>query len=288
VLAQEGNCRGFKTECSQAYKLLATIDAGKTFRDITPTSVQSIVLRESLTSQPVGTGLGFDTCSGINPINLITWWLDSPYRYVNVYIGGDNATCPQSDLGAGWVGAVTGLGWGLIPTWVGPQPEQCTSCTNCDSFFSLNFTKAASQATAQADAAAGEMSATCLPGTIIYYDLEQYKDAPACSSAAQSFVNAWVQELHNLGFLAGVYGSPSNADKDWLNVANPPDDVWIAKWNGVESVWNPSPIPNSAWANNQRIHQYNNLGNQTYGGITFNIDGDYLDGIVVTANSIPF
>ena len=37
-------------------------------------------------------------------------------------------------------------------------------------------------------------------------------------------------------------------------------------------------VPSGDWANHQRLHQYSGGHNETYGGVTLNIDGDYLDG----------
>jgi photosystem II stability/assembly factor-like uncharacterized protein len=281
ILAQEGHCAGYKTDCSQQTKLLATSDSGKTFHDITPRWIQAAVAESAVQplSTVVGTGEGFDGCDPTTS-DLAAWYKDSPYNYVNVYIGGNNAYCPQPGLNTSFVNTVVGQGWGLIPTWVGPQaPHSCTSCGSCSS-FSTNTTTAASQAKSQAQSAASKMSSIGLSGTIVYYDLEEYTDSSSCSAAAKAFVNEWVEELHTLGYSAGVYGSPDNANTDWLNISHPPDDVWIALWNGVKSTTNLSPIPNSDWDNNQRIHQYDYLGNQTYGGITINIDGDYLGGAV--------
>ena len=37
-------------------------------------------------------------------------------------------------------------------------------------------------------------------------------------------------------------------------------------------------VPSADWADNQRLHQYEGGHNETYGGVTINIDNDYLDG----------
>jgi hypothetical protein len=124
------------------------------------------------------------------------------------------------------------------------------------------------------------MASIGLSGTIVYYDMEYYDDNSSCSAATKAFINAWVSELHKKGYTAGVYGSPTNANADWTNLTDLPDDVWLALWNGVAGVWNLSPLPNSYWANDQRIHQYTGGVNQTYGGVTYNIDQDYLMGAV--------
>jgi hypothetical protein len=111
--------------------------------------------------------------------------------------------------------------------------------------------------------------------TIIYYDMEQYSGH---SPAVRTFINAWVRRLHELADKAGVYGAGSNAADDWAPIANSPDAVWIANWNRNPSVFNLSGLPNSLWANHQRIHQYIGPHNETWGGVTFSIDTDNADG----------
>jgi len=278
VVTSDGYCQGYKTGCSQQDRVLATTDGGQTLHDITPGIVGPAAVADA-DVQPwstiVGMCEGFDLCDPTTA-GLATWFSNSPYRYVNVYIGGNNAACPQPGLSSSWVGTVTGQGWGLIPTWVGPQAP-CTSCTGCGR-FSSNATKAASQGTNQAKSAASKMASIGLSGTIVYCDMEEYSGSASCSTATKAFINAWVSELHTQGYSAGVYGSPTNANADWIALNNLPDDVWLALWNGVASVENLSPLPNSHWSNNQRIHQYRGGVNQTYSGVTYNIDQDYLDG----------
>jgi photosystem II stability/assembly factor-like uncharacterized protein len=279
IMTSEGHCTGYKTGCSQQERVFATMDTGKTFREITPGALQAVPVAESAFpfSTVIGSGEGMDLCDP-STSGLGTWYKDSPYHYVNVYIGGNNAACPQPGLSTSWVSTVVGQGWGLIPTWVGPQAP-CTSCTSCGKFSSTPNT-AASQAVSQAKSAASKMSSIGLKGTIVYYDMEYYNDNASCSAATKAFINSWVNELHTLGYKGAVYGSPTNANADWTSVGHPPDDVWLALWNGVASVWNLSPLPNSYWSHNQRIHQYTGGVNQTYGGVKYNIDQDFLAGPV--------
>ena len=66
------------------------------------------------------------------------------------------------------------------------------------------------------------------------------KNDPPCSASVQGFVSAWVDELHALGYLAGVYGSAASTIRDLQALAataSSPDDIWIGDWNGVESVF---------------------------------------------------
>jgi hypothetical protein len=56
-----------------------------------------------------------------------------------------------------------------------------------------------------------------------------------------------------------------------------PSDIWFAEWNGVANT-NSTLFPPTDWTNHTRLHQYVGGANQTYGGMTINIDEDYLDG----------
>src|SRR5258708_39662171 len=59
-----------------------------------------------------------------------------------------------------------------------------------------------------------------------------------------------------------------------------PDDIWNADGNGQKSTAS-SKIPASDWASHQRLHQYSGGHNETFGRVTINIDGDYVDGATV-------
>jgi hypothetical protein len=113
---------------------------------------------------------------------------------------------------------------------------------------------------------------------VVYYDMEYYPTSSAsCSNAVQAFVDGWTTEMHTLGFRAGVYGSPIDANVDWHGLDHNPDAVWLASWNGVASVWGISPLSDNLWKYDQRIHQYRGGHNETWGGITLNIDSDIED-----------
>jgi murein L,D-transpeptidase YcbB/YkuD len=56
-----------------------------------------------------------------------------------------------------------------------------------------------------------------------------------------------------------------------------PDQIWFAWWNNNADTNGGSYINAADWANHQRLHQYFGDTNQTWGGVTVNIDGDYLD-----------
>lgn len=273
IVVTAGRCAGFKRGCAVDQRLLATEDGGRDFADVTPPAIGAVPVVDAT----LGSGEGFDVCSPTIS-GLAKWYKASPYRSVNVYLGGSAAYCPQPGLTRAWVNTVAGQGWALIPTWVGPQAP-CTSATGTPR-FSSNPATAASQGASEASRAGAKMNAIGLTGAPIYYDMEYYNDTRSCAAATKAFIGGWVQGLHGAGYVAGVYGSPTNAAADWVGLASAPDDVWLALWNGVAGVFDLPPLPNTAWPNHQRLHQYKGNVNQTFGGVHYNIDQDYLDGPV--------
>ena len=100
----------------------------------------------------------------------------------------------------------------------------------------------------------------------------------------QTFVSAWVTQLRARGYVSGVYGSAASTARDMQALAgtpSSPDDLWIANWNGTESVFGDPYVSDALWTNHQRIHQYRGGHKETWGGVTINIDNDYVDAAVV-------
>ena len=82
--------------------------------------------------------------------------------------------------------------------------------------------------------------------------------------------------------MPGVYGSAASTIRDVSALgASMPDVIWIANWNGVEGVFGDPYVSDSLWPNHQRVHQYKGGHNETWGGVTINIDSNYVDGAVV-------
>lgn len=228
----------------------------------------------------VFTGLGFDACSAPSSRSMAAWG-SSPYRAVGVYIGGINRACSQPNLTAEWVAAQTEAGWHLIPTYVGLQAptSACSSCAK------LTSSQATAQGTAAAVDAVEEAGAVAMgPGSPIYFDMESYSQTSSASAATLAFLEAWTQKLHSLGYLSGVYSSSASGIEDLGGQVGSgyelPDDLWIANWNGQQNTTDPV-VPASAWTPHRRIHQYQGGHNETYGGVTINIDDNYVDGETV-------
>src|SRR5690606_27776103 len=135
---------------------------------------------------------------------------------------------------------------------------------------------------AGADAANLAAALGLAPGSVIYEDMEAYTRGGSCTTAVLSFLSGWTDELHARGYLSGVYSSAASGVADLVAAYNSstysrPDHIFFAWWNGRADVDGGSYIPDSYWANHQRIHQYRGDHNETHGGVTINIDNDYLD-----------
>ncbi len=224
--------------------------------------------------------LGFDACATPSQ-RAMNAWGSSPYRVIGVYVGGANRACSQPNLTTEWVTAQLAAGWRLIPTYVGLQ-SPTSSCGSC---AKLSPSKATAQGTAAAEDAVADAAAVGIgAGNPVYFDMEAYARTSSSSSATLAFLAAWTSKLHAAGYLSGVYSSSASGIADLssqLGTAYPePDDVWIAEWNGRADTEAPL-LPSEAWAPHRRLHQYKGGHNETYGGVTINIDNDYVDGDVV-------
>ena len=146
---------------------------------------------------------------------------------------------------------------------------------------------AASQATAQGDGRGdrrgrpGGAPSAMGPGSPIYFDMEAYTRTSSATAATLAFLEAWTEKLHALGYVSGVYSSSASGIADLADQIGTgydlPDDLWFANWNGQPSTADPY-VPANAWTPHQRIHQYRGGHDETYGGVTINIDNNYVDG----------
>jgi hypothetical protein len=234
----------------------------------------------------VFTGLGFDACSAPST-KAMAAWAESPFRGVGIYIGGENSACSQPNLSASWVSAQTTAGWHLIPTYVGLQAptSACSSCAK------LTTAGAGTQGMAAAEDAVSAAAAIGIgAGSPIYFDMEAYSPTTSATNAVLTFLGAWTEKLHQLGYLSGVYSSSSSGIADLADAYGTtypsPDNIWAANWNEREDTLDPV-IPSTAWPNHQRIHQFRGGHDETWGGTTINIDSDYVDGATVGVGTPP-
>src|SRR3954468_5033684 len=237
------------------------------------------------------TGYGFDQCTAPTQAAMDAWLTGSPYWAVGIYISGDSRGCTsQPNLTPTWVSTQLGKGWRLLPITLGPQ----ASCTTRERYLhqvriSPNRTTAYAAARSQGRAEAEKTvrAATRLGiarASTLWYDLEAFPTSGTdCRESALSFLHAWTRRLHGLGYRSGVYSSAASGLRllDDARVNRPgtytmPDQIWVADWNGRADVGS-SYLRSSGWSPHRRVHQYRGGHDETYNGVTINIDNDWLD-----------
>ncbi len=300
VLRVDSDCLGFKSGCIQESLIV------RNGKNITPPQIRALAQiekekarteaeRTPMFAMPPGgatrTSLnrGFDMCNAPTAAQMQIWWNASPLYDMNIYMSGRNRACSaQPNLSAAWVNQVSAMGWGLIPTVVGYQSPCTASATSVK--LSYDIATAETQGRTEADIAVADANNLGLTtGSILYYDMERYDpptpDTLGCRPATVAFLKGWTDRVKQLGYKSGVYGSPKNAQEDWVGLppASKMDAIWMARWDNVPSVWTyltfPT-FPTNEWANHQRIKQWQAPHNETWGGVTFNIDGNISDGPV--------
>jgi hypothetical protein len=228
---------------------------------------------------------GFDACAAPNLTTMSKWKAASPYVNVGIYIGGANRGCAQPNLTASWMSSAWSQGWKLLPIWVGPQAS-CTTLGGTTKLPSDPY-NAFLQGIVEADAAANAANNLGLGWLApVYYDMEGYPRGGQCSASVQGFAQGWVRMLNARGYQAGMYSSLCSGILDVAASAKdstqvPLNAVWIAAWNNAPQIYgfgSPCSLSDSLWSNHQRVHQYSGGHNETYGGVTINIDSNAVDG----------
>jgi Domain of unknown function (DUF1906) len=258
-----------------------------------PAAVSELAVAQSAAFDTVGldtvkrvytrvfTGEGFDTCHAPSLKTMAAWWKSSPYRAIGIYIGGPNRACGDGNLSNSWVHAVSAMGWHLVPIYVGQQAP----CEHQPHLGLMNAKNAADDAASAAENAANRAAALGIArGSAIYFDLESYgRKNAGCTNTVVRYIGAWTGRLHAEGYLAGVYSSAGSGITDLAHVSLPglprPDALWIARWDNKSTVQDPS-VPSNAWMPHQRIKQFTGGHKESHGGVTIDIDRDWLDGPV--------
>jgi hypothetical protein len=240
------------------------------------------------------TGYGFDQCQAPSQAKMDRWLTSSPFLAVGIYIDGNSRACRyQTYLNATWVSTQLANGWRLLPITLGPQAScqprfprydddpKISPKANANGTYSTALQQGITQAS-QSVAAATALGIA--PGSTLWYDLEGFDhNNTSCRESALSFLSGWTQQIRALGYVSGVYSSAGSGIKalDDARVTRPtafalPDQIWIARWDGIASTSTPY-IRNTGWKPHARIKQYQGGHNETWGGVTINIDRNYLD-----------
>ena len=200
-----------------------------------------------------------------------------------IYIGGQEMGCDYGNLSKSWVQATEGMGWSLMPTYVGPQAP-------CNSFSDeINPNQAASegqQAASQAITDAGSFGLG--QGSPIYYDMEAYNETDAsCVTAVLTFLDAWDRQLQAGGYVSGVYSSAASGVTDLQTTSTigghslaEPEAIWIALWDNATNLTGAPYITSAVWPTSARSKQYAGPHVVTVGGISLDIDSDLVNGAV--------
>ncbi|MFL6060934.1 MAG: glycoside hydrolase domain-containing protein [Marmoricola sp.] len=235
------------------------------------------------------TGYGFDQCEAPSQKAMTAWRQSSPFRAVGIYISGALRFCQkQTNLTPTWVSTQLAAGWHLLPIHLGAQ----ASCTTRDRYQAdkINpdptsaYAAARTQGRAEARVAvAAAQRLGIVERSTLYYDLEAFNTKIAsCKASALYFLGAWTNQVHAMGYVSGVYSSAASGmkalDDARVNPANKialPDQVWIADWTKQADTSSAYVRPDG-WPG-ARVHQYQGGHNETWGGVTINIDRNYLD-----------
>jgi len=256
------------------------------------------VVPKQLFSNPVTpgsfTGLGFDQCHAPGQSAMDAWLKASPYRAVGIYISGASRGCrDQPNLTPTWISTQLASGWRLLPITLGPQAACNPSFPRYgnDPVISTRtnkaggYVKAFRQGTAEASTTVAAAQALgIVPGSTLWYDLEGYNvNNGPCRESSLWFLSAWTQQLHALGYVSGVYSSAGSGIKslDDARVLRPgaftlPDQIWIARWDGQANT-STTYIRADGWIPGRRVKQFQGGHNEKWGGVTINIDRNYLD-----------
>jgi peptidoglycan hydrolase-like protein with peptidoglycan-binding domain len=241
------------------------------------------------------TGYGFDQCLAPSQSAMDTWLRSSPFLAVGIYISGDSRYCrSQPNLTPTWVDTQLRSGWRLLPITLGPQAW----CTTRDRYLkqerinpdaTRGYSKARAQGRDEAREAVGVATGLGIaPGSTLWYDIEAFDISRTdCRESALSFLSAWTNQLHARGYVSGVYSSAGSGVKmlDDAQTDRPgqyamPDQIWVARWSGVPGQVNDARttyLRETSWMPHRRVHQYRGGHNETHGGVTINIDSNWLD-----------
>ena len=234
------------------------------------------------------TGYAFDACQAPSQDAMDVWLERSPYWGVGIYIAGDNRYCAeQHNLDADWVAQQTRKGWRLLPLTVGRQ----ASCSVPKRWTKISpdgadgYAKARSQGRAEArTTVAAARGYGIAEGSTLWLDMEAFDiHRTRCRESALAFVSAWTTRLHDLGWRSGFYSSASSGIRmlDEIRVSTPrkyalPDRIWLADWNQRQDTRS-TYFATDGWTPHRRVHQYAGGHRETWGGVSINIDSNFLD-----------
>ncbi|MEU6978366.1 MULTISPECIES: DUF1906 domain-containing protein [unclassified Streptomyces] len=227
------------------------------------------------------TGRAFDTCDAPS-LAVMRAWRASPYRAVGVYFGGRGRGCrAQRQLTPGWVASVHGLGWRLLPLFVGSQAPCVLS--EAKRRYAIGRTPWTQGTREAGDAVRAARALGFDAASPLYLDMEAYRIGDAgCAATTLRFVRAWSREVRRHGYLPGFYSSAETGVRHLererrAGTADLPSVMWFARWRGVPTLEAEAVLAAPAWQPHGRIHQYAGNVSETYGGRRLRIDRSLVD-----------
>ncbi len=218
----------------------------------------------------------FDTCTAQSQSTMDAWRA-SPFKAVGIYTSGVNRACGQNLLTPEWVGTQYANGWQFIVIHHGLE-SPCNP--RYDEVFSTDPATARQQGVDEANAAVAAATALGFgAGSAVYVDIEAYD---GCTDSVLSFVSGWAEGLRAAGWRSGMYSSGASGVADLCaNYDNGqytmPDHLWFAWWNGQANTDSGPYCSADHFTGGRRLHQYTGDTPETHGGVTVNIDRDFLD-----------
>ena len=269
--------------------------------DVTPTlelrasAAQSAKRTTTVVTPGDFTGYGFDQCLAPNQQQMDTWLQSSPFLSVGIYISGNSRACrSQPNLTPAWIRKQLNRGWRILPITLGPQASCQPRFPRYDDDPTIipkpgknkRYPKARAQGTAEATKAVDAAAALGIaPGSTLWYDLEGFDlRNTRCRESALAFLSTWTVQIRALGYVSGVYSSAGSGIKmlDDARVnqrkdVTVPDMIWVARWDGRANVETEAAYLRSDGWRGARVKQYQGGHNETWGGVTINIDRNFLD-----------
>ncbi len=239
-------------------------------------------------------GYGFDQCLAPTQSQMDVWLENSPFLAAGIYVSGASRACrDQPNLTPTWVSTQLKKGWRLLPIHLGPQ----ASCSDRFPRYGSDpvidddpgsdglYRDARAQGSAEARTAViAARKLGIVAGSTLWYDIEAYDHTQTrCRESALAFLSAWTNRLHKLDYVSGVYSSAGSGILvlDQARASNKPkitlpDYIWVARWDNVANT-STSYISEDGWNPHRRVKQYTGGHPETWGGVTINIDRNFLD-----------
>lgn len=225
-------------------------------------------------------GWAFDTCL-TPPVGTMRRWTASDYQAVGVYYAGRGRACQrQPELTRGWMRSVRGMGWKVLPVYVGSQSPCVTAKHKQDVRMGKEPRRQGKREGRDAVRKAKALGMRRL--SPLYLDMEAYTHRKnKCADATLAFVRAWDREVSRLGYVPGFYSSANSGVRHMeaerrAGTSDLPEVMWFARWHTGPHLYREPVLPDDAWHPQRRIHQYAGNVKERHGGRTLKIDRNLM------------